>query len=199
MGSGKSALAEVLARCGAEVIDADQLARSVVRPGSPGLESVVRRFGKVVLTDSGELDRTALARIVFNDPAERRALEGLLHPLIRAELEGRLAALAISAERSIVVYMAPLLFESQGDLRLFDLTVTVSAPEDQAIARIVARDRCTAEEARRRRAAQLSDSEKERRATITVVNDGTLEELSRRGTALYRETLKRAAAQKIRR
>jgi dephospho-CoA kinase len=180
--SGKSAVARVWRGRGAVIIDADELARRAVEPGSPALERIVERFGAEVLHD-GELDRAALRTLVFADPAERAALEAIVHPEIarlrRAE-EARLAA----AGEQLVVHEIPLLFEV-GLEREFETIVLVDAPEPVRIARIVASRGISEAEAKRMVAAQLSAERKRAQATHVLDNAGTLDELERAATRLW--------------
>lgn len=129
--SGKSTVAEQWKSLGADVIDADELARLAVIPGSLGLHEVVERFGTEVLLESGELDRKALASMVFNDTRNRKDLEAILHPIIR-----ELSLEKIKSSKSkLVVYVIPLLVETQSNLP-FDYVVTVEAPESVRLERL---------------------------------------------------------------
>jgi dephospho-CoA kinase len=129
--SGKSTVAEQWQALGADVIDADELARLAVVPGSEGLNLIVSRFGKSVLLENGELDRKALAAIVFDNEHDRKELESILHPIIR-----RLSLKKIeSSDSEIVVYVIPLLAETKDHLP-FDFVVTVEAPESTRAERL---------------------------------------------------------------
>jgi len=175
IGSGKSTVSDHLARHGAVVIDADDLARRAVDPGTPGLAKVVERFGSTVLASDGTLDRQALAAIAFHDDTARRDLEAILHPEV-----ARLFAEAVEPYRAsdrVVVYSVPLLVESHLD-RAFDMVLTVSAAEQTRVTRLV-RDRGMAEQdVRGRIRAQATDDEREAAADLVIRNDGTLEDLS---------------------
>lgn len=190
--SGKSTVARVWQRLGAPVIDADVLARRAVAPGSAAVRRIAEEFGSGVLDEAGGLDRAAMRRIVFRDPAARAKLESIVHPEVgrlRAEEEARLEA----EGESIVVHDIPLLFEAGLD-REFDAIVLVDAPEQVRLERLV-RDRGLAEdEARRMIDAQMPASEKRRRADYVIENEGTLEALEREAEAVWRELRRRAAA-----
>jgi len=137
IGSGKSTVARMLEARGAVVFDADILAREAVAPGTPGHDAVVARFGADVLAPGGEVDREALAAIVFADPAARRDLEAIVHPEVR-----RLFAEGCEAHRdteAVVVFSAPLLVET-GMHSAFDVLVVVSAPVQTQVERLL-RDR----------------------------------------------------------
>ena len=192
IGSGKSAVAERLERCGAFVIDADILARRVVEPGTPALRQIVEHFGSTIVHKGGVLDRKKLGEIVFNSPPERRWLEGCLHPRIRERFEAELAAHLMTlpspppvGTRHLVIYVVPLLFESPTPRTEFDYTVVVSANREISRQRVVARDRCTAELAERKLAAQLPIEQKVALADYTIKNEGSLEELDRAVASLY--------------
>jgi dephospho-CoA kinase len=130
--AGKSAVAELWSSLGAEVIDADVLARKIVAPGSDALKDIVQHFGPQVLLPSGELDRTKLAELVFKNPDERLVLESFTHPRIKELAEFLIA----SSQSPIVVYVIPLLVESGSQLP-FDFVVTVEAPEKDQVERMV--------------------------------------------------------------
>ncbi len=190
IGAGKSTVGRMLAARGAVVVDADELARQAVEPGTPGHARVVERFGERVLAPDGSIDRRALAGIVFADRAARRDLEAIVHPEV-ARMFAEEAARHRGTDR-VVVYVAPLLVET-GHADAFDVLVVVSAPEEQQVERLV-RDRgMTPEEVRARIAAQLPGAEKVRRADVVVDNAGSLEELERRVDALWRDLRARAA------
>ena len=173
IGSGKSTVSAMFRELGAQVIDADQVARDVVEPGTPGLEEAARRFPGV-LDPSGHLDRAALGRRVFADPAERRALEGILHPRIREEVARRTEALA-RAGVTVALYDAALLIEN-GLHRGLDGVILVSAPEAVQRARLAARDGLDEAAITARLAAQLPLAHKRAHATWVVDNGGSLDE-----------------------
>jgi len=181
--SGKSTVSSMLRALGAVVIDADQLARDVVAKGTPGLQAVVEEFGPSVLTDTGELDRPAVARVVFADDSARKRLEGIVHPLVFEEIV-RLEAEAPAG--ALVVHDIPLLAESgRGDT--FDAVVVVDAPPELQVSRMV-RDRgWTEEEARSRMGAQASREDRRAVATYVIENTGSLEELRREVEDVYKQ------------
>ena len=176
IGSGKSTVADLLARHGAVVIDADDLARRAVDPGTPGLTQVLERFGPDVLSSDGTLDRNALARVAFADDGARRDLEAIVHPEV-----ARLFTKAVEPYRDtdrIVVYSVPLLVESGLD-RAFDVVVTVSAAEETRIERLVRGRSMAEEDVRGRMGAQANDEEREAVADIVIRNDATPADLAR--------------------
>jgi dephospho-CoA kinase len=171
--SGKSAVAAILTELGAVVIDADVLAREAVAPGSDGLAEVVAVFGPRVLTRAGELDRPAIARMVFGDAAARRRLEGIIHPRVRAraaELE------AAAPEGALVVHDIPLLVET-GQADGFDAVVVVDAPVETQVDRMTRLRGMTRADAEARVAAQTTREARRTAATYVIENTGTLEDL----------------------
>lgn len=175
--TGKSTVAALLAERGAVVIDYDDLARRVVEPGSAGLAAVADEFGPGVLRADGTLDRAELGRLVFADPAGRRRLEGLLHPLIRAWA----AALEAEAHRergagAVVVHDVPLLVET-GMADDFDVIVVTDVDPAEQVSRVMARDGLSQQEARARVAAQVGRRERLARATHVVDTSGPVEAL----------------------
>ena len=179
--SGKSTVSAILAELGAVIIDGDKLAREVVEKGEPGLAQVVEAFGPEVLTSDGDLDRAKVGRIVFNDDAKRKVLEGIVHPLVFE----RYAALEASApEDGIVIHDIPLLAET-GRADTFEAVIVVETPAELQIERMI-RDRgWTQEDAESRIAAQATPEQRRAIATYLIVNTGTREELRSRVEAVY--------------
>jgi len=189
--SGKSAVARVWAEAGVPVVSADELARRVVEPGSPGLDEVVDAFGEGILAPDGSLDRGALRKRVFRDEEARRRLEAILHPRIEA-LRRRWLEERRREGEALVVAEIPLLFEVGLD-DAFDVTVVVHAGREERLRRLV-EDRGLAEdEARRMIDAQLDPEEKRRRADAVLENDGTVAELEERARRLLDRLRSRAA------
>ena len=191
IGSGKSTVARMLEERGAVVFDADLLAREAVEPGTPGHAAVIERFGADVLAPGGELDREALASIVFADPAARRDLEQIVHPEVR-----RLFAEGSEAYHDtdrIVVFSAPLLVES-GMHTAFEILVVVSATVATQIQRLM-RQRGMSEPAIRARIdAQAPLEDKAAVADFLVDNEGTLAELQSQVERLWHDLSARAVA-----
>jgi dephospho-CoA kinase len=182
IGSGKSTFSELLRARGAAVIDADRLARDAVAPGSPGLADVVRAFGDEILDAAGGLDRKRMAARVFADPAQRKALEAIVHPRVREAMAAEVQRLA-AAGAPLVIYDVPLLYEAGRD-RDVEAVIVVWAPREAQLARLAARDGLSVADAEARIAAQLPLDEKARRADFVVVNDGTVEALGAKADAL---------------
>jgi dephospho-CoA kinase len=165
------------------VIDADLIARELVRPGSPALGQLARRFGPRVLR-SGELDRAYLRELVFRDPGQRQRLEAVLHPLIRQEIQLRIAA--CGAPYCIVVI--PLLFET-GQTDLVDRVLVVDAPAEVQVQRTRDRDGVSADQVRAILAAQVDRDARLRQADDILVNDGALEGLDQQVARLHTKYL----------
>lgn len=185
IGAGKSTVSQVLRELGAVVVDSDQLARQVVEPGTPGLAEVVSVFGAGVLAEDGALDRAALAEIVFaSDDADaaRSRLEGIIHPLVRAEFR-RIAAAAPAG--SVVVNDIPIL-RTQAAAAQFDTVVVVVADEPVRVARLIDRG-LTEADARARIAAQIPDAERVTLADSVIHNNGDEENLRDQVVRLWQE------------
>jgi dephospho-CoA kinase len=188
--SGKSTVADQWQRLGAEVIDADELARVAVAPGSAGLRKVVETFGSKLLLETGELDRRALANLIFNESSKRKKLESILHPIIRQLAEERIQ----KSNSELVVYVIPLLVEAQTDL-LFDFVVTVEAPDHVRAQRLVTNRGLTPEEATSRIMAQASSVERANVADRILNSNQDLELFLKASRQLFAE-LEKMAAQK---
>ncbi|MFZ9844356.1 MAG: dephospho-CoA kinase [Candidatus Nanopelagicaceae bacterium] len=190
IGSGKSLVGEILEELGALVIDSDQLAREVIERGSPGYEEVVNAFGDSILSE-GQIDRSKLAAVVFNETDLRKKLESIIHPLVREAAEKLARKLPSGA---ILINQIPLLVESDGAKR-FDYVVTVSADEEIRRERLRLRG-LKDYEITQRIAAQVSDSQREKIANYIIRNDGSIDELTRAVEALMaNELLPRAQKQ----
>jgi len=177
IGSGKSTVGKLLVQRGAALVDADQLAREVVEPGTEALARVVERFGRDVLSADGRLDRKALASIVFHDDDARLDLNAIVHPAVGALMAERLTALAPTDE--IAVLDIPLLVEGGARERYPVAGVLViDSPVDLAVERLVALRQMDRLDAERRAAAQASRSDRLAQADYVVLNIGTLPELA---------------------
>ncbi len=181
--AGKSTVARRWVENGAIEIDADQVARQVVEPGTPGLKAIVEKFGSDLLTESGELDRKALGKLIFSDQDKRELLNSILHPLIKERTRQLLSEMP---EQAIVVYNVPLLVEAAVD-HAFDLVVTVEAPEEEQIRRLVRNRGLTETDARNRIAAQAKPVERAARADRILNSNQDINLLLRDADALWRE------------
>ncbi len=181
--TGKSTAARRFARAGLAVIDADRLARDVVRPGTPALAEIAAAFGPEVIRPDGSLDRERLGRIVFADPRARARLNAIVHPRVHEEAERRFAEARRRHPGGVVVYDVPLLFETGSEGR-FDLVIVVYTPRAVQEARLAARDGLDLAEARRRVDAQMDIDEKAARAHVVLENTGTPADLEGQVDAL---------------
>jgi dephospho-CoA kinase len=188
IGSGKSAVARLFSGWGAEVIDADVLARQVVAPGTPGF-ALIAELWPFVVTAQGSLDRAALSHIVFADAAARDRLTAIVHPRVR---EAAAALEAAAPAGAIVVHVVPLLFESDY-WRRCDVNVLVVAPAAVRIARVMARDGLTPAEVEARIAAQIDPQRAAALADFVIENDADIATLEARARRVY-DALRRPAA-----
>jgi dephospho-CoA kinase len=187
IGSGKSAVTDHLETLGITVVDADKVARVVVEPGTSGLAAIAQHFGKDILFANGGLDRAALRKIVFDNPDERKVLEGITHPRIRDEITRQLS----EASSPYVVLSSPLLLES-GQNTLADYVVVVDVPEEVQLKRTMARDDNSEALVQQIMAAQLDRQTRLSRADASIMNDTSLEELYERVEALHEDLLLKA-------
>jgi dephospho-CoA kinase len=191
IGSGKSTVARLLERRGAVVIDADQLAREAVAKGTPGFDRVVATFGTTVLTPDGDLDRGALAARIFSDPAEKAALEAIVHPEVARRFGERVGSLRTSDR--VVVYVTPLLVEL-GLAPAFDVVIVVTASPHLRISRVASDRGLSPDDVRERMAAQATDEQRMEVADVLVDNDGSLAELEPQVDRLWGDLVARARA-----
>lgn len=190
---GKSFVSNVLAGLGCRVLDADDVARSVVEPGTEGLRAVVEAFGDEVLREDGSLDRARLGAIVFASDEKRRLLNSILHPLIMREQDEWMRRCEDEEPQGVAVIDAALLIES-GGYRRFDKVLVVHCRADVQIERLMLRNKLSREEAERRIAAQMPQAEKLLYADFSVDTSGDFEETRRQVVAVYENLSQLAAA-----
>lgn len=183
IGSGKSLAAQFFSQLGALVIDADQLARSVIERGSEGFDEVLLRFGDTVLKN-GDIDRVALGQIVFLNPEAKKDLEEIIHPRIRAEFEEAVASLNPG---QIMVYEIPLLVETNAADR-FDFVITVESDAELRKQRLRARGMFHAD-IEKRMASQASEDQRRAIADCVLTNDGSEDELLRQVENVWESTI----------
>ena len=181
IGSGKSTVSAMLARRGAVIIDADALTHELQRSGTPVFEAIVDRFGTGIVTPEGELDRPALAALVFGDPDELADLNAIVHPAVGAEIMARMAAEADTDH--VVVLDVPLLVES-GRSDMAGLVV-VDVATDVAVERLAGQRGVSEADARARMSRQASREARLAVADRVVDNNGTREDLERQVEALW--------------
>jgi len=176
--AGKSTVARLFQEHGARVVDADQLAREVVMPGSPGLAEIVETFGEDVLAPDGSLDRKRLGAVIFGDDEKRRALEQITHPRIAQLSMQRMAEIA-NSDAPYGLYEAALLVE-KGSYKMMAGLIVVASSDAVQLARVMARDSLDEPSARARIASQMPQSEKVAVAQWVIWNDGDLDALGAR-------------------
>jgi dephospho-CoA kinase len=181
--SGKSMVASMFAQLGADVIDADRLARDVVEPGQPALQEIASTFGRDILLPDGRLDRGKLGRIIFADPVARGTLNAITHPRIRERMDAEIAAR--QSGPGVLIVDIPLLFENERTDRV-ETVIVVWVDTETQLRRLVERDELSEHDARQRIAAQIPLDEKRARADVVIDNSGSRENTRRQVDAIYR-------------
>ena len=191
---GKSFVLDVLRELGARTIDADQIARECVEPGTPGIAAVVKEFGDAVLDVNGSVDRPKLGAIVFADKAKREKLNSILHPFIIATQDAIIQEWRNETPNAVAVIDAALMIESGGYQRFDKLIVVHCQPEIQ-VHRLMKRNHLSREEAELRIKSQMPQEEKIKFADYLIDTSGEFAETRRQVEALW-ETLQSLAAHK---
>ncbi len=188
IGTGASTVAQMFKELGAIVIEADQVGREVVAPGSETLQKIVGIFGPKVLAKDETLDRQKLADIIYKDEAARRRLNALLHPLIRRRIVEEIGRLRDEQPDAIVIVDVPLLLDTTGP-EAFELDGVIVVSTDRAtqVKRLRSRDKISAEDAERRLAAQRAVAEKAEDADWVIDNSGSEEETRRQVDMMWEE------------
>jgi dephospho-CoA kinase len=181
IGSGKTTVAKLFETLGAGLVDTDEIAHELTRPGAAALERIRRRFGDDYLTNQGTLDRARLRALVFRDPAARRDLEAILHPLIRAEASERVRA----SPASYVILVVPLLIETGAWSDQVQRMLVVDCDENTQIQRTMARSGLSADEVRAIMATQAERAQRLEAADDIILNDGGLAELGEQVRRLH--------------
>ncbi|MCS5719460.1 dephospho-CoA kinase [Herbiconiux sp. CPCC 205763] len=190
--AGKSTVARRFAEHGAVVLDADQLAREAVEPGTPGLAAIRDRFGDSVIAADGTLDRPALGAVVFGDEQARLDLNGITHPEVARLLKQRLEATRAVDPDAVVVYDVPLMVESGGRRGgLFEHVVVVESPAEMRISRLVELRGMSRDEAERRIRSQATDEERRAIADTVIDSSGTLDQTLEQVDAAWESVQKR--------
>lgn len=189
IGSGKSLVAERFMRHGAALVDTDAIAHQLTGPGGAAIEAIRRAFGDGVIAADGRMDRAAMRARVFADPAQKKVLEGILHPMIQQEAQRQLAALAVPPYTLVAV---PLLVESGHWQQRVDRVLVVDCPEDVQVTRVMARSGLTAEQVRAIMASQATRAQRLAVADDVIDNGGSLEETAAQVERLHRAYLEMA-------
>lgn len=173
--SGKSTVSRMLKERGALIVDADQISREIVMPGSPVLQQIAEAFGSDILQGDGTLDRKRLGAIIFADDDKRRTLNAIMHPPIRAHMMQQMNEYETAYPQRLVVADIPLLYESNLQ-HMFEEVVVVYVPETVQIKRLMQRDGISEEHAKERIASQMPLSDKRERADVVIDNSRSLED-----------------------
>ncbi len=177
IGSGKSEVSNILKeQFKIPIVDADAISEDIVKPGRKGLQAVFQSFGKEVITPDGELDREILRQKISRNDDDMRLLNSILHPLIESEVKEQIEHYTRLGEKYIV-YDCPLLFEAHQE-KFVDLTIVVVCDDDERINRVMKRDSCTKEDARKMIAIQMPQNQMVSKADVVIDNNGTLEDLN---------------------
>jgi dephospho-CoA kinase len=196
--SGKTTVSRVLEEEGAYLIDADQIARELVRPHTPAWKKLVKAFGRDILREDGSIYRKKLADKVFADLRQRRLLNQILHPGIRKEMERRAKDIGQKDPEAVVVIDAPLLVEL-GDHRKMDKLIVVTSTRTQQIKRLKERDGIGPEEALRIVSSQMPVEDKVRLADFVIRNEGSFQETKKKTREVFQELKKGVVHKKKRR
>jgi dephospho-CoA kinase len=172
IGAGKSTVADLFSKRGAVVIRSDELARQVIEPQTPGFKQVTSRFGNEIVNDEGNIDRTKLAQVVFNDDVALKDLENIVHPLVRERTNQLMSE---QTSETIIVNEIPLLLEKKME-SLFDFLVIVISSEKNRLERLSQKG-VLEEQAKARMAKQVNDQDRKAAADFLIVNDGNLDQL----------------------
>ncbi len=185
--AGKSTISQLLAERGAAILDADKVGHEVYKPGTEGFRRVAGAFGDRVVGTDGEIDRKALGAIVFAEPAQRERLQSIVWPVMKEIMRDRLDALR-SAGVDVAVLEAAVLLEA-GWQDLVDHVWVVTVPEAMAEARLMTRNGLSSEQAKARIAAQLTNDERTKHASVVIDNSGTVEQAAHRVAALWDQVM----------
>ena len=189
IGSGKSAAAGMFEELGAAIVDTDQIAHELTRPGGAAMPAIRGRFGAEYIAEDGGIDRTRMRRLVFGDPDAKKKLEAVLHPLIREESLARIAA----NTQTYVVAVVPLLLETGAYREITDRVLVVDCAEDRQVQRAMQRSGITEDGVRAIMTAQLPRAERLARADDVLSNDGSLAHLRRQVRQLHAKYLELAS------
>lgn len=190
--TGKSTVAAIFQQAGARLIDADRIARKLVRPGAPAYSDIRAHFGTGILLPGGEIDRTRLAEIIFSNSDQQHLLESIVHPRVKAEAARQLARIRHRHPASTVIFDVPLLFES-GMNRGLEEIIVVYTPADIQVRRLMTRDGLTEAAALARIRAQMPIETKKALATRVIDNSGSFESTRAQTIEIYRQLAAQSA------
>jgi dephospho-CoA kinase len=182
--TGKSTVSALLEKAGAVIIDADRIARQVVKKGLPAYREIIENFGESILLPDGEINRSALGDIIFNDPQKKQLLNRIVHPHVRKEQNRQLKGIEKKDPGAIVILDIPLLIETQTYRDLSEVIV-VYAPEHIQMKRLMQREDISKSDALARIRSQIPIEEKKDKATIVIDNSGTRENTRKQTLKLF--------------
>jgi dephospho-CoA kinase len=183
--SGKSTVSRILKNAGAVIIDADRIARDVVKKGLPAYREIIDTFGDKLLAPGGEIDRSVLGDIIFNDPRKKQLLDRIVHPHVRKETNLQLKHIEKNHPNSIVILDIPMLMEAQMHKELSDVIV-VYVPEDTQVKRLIQRDGISEADALARVRSQMPIEEKKDLATIIIDNSSSRENTHKQTLEIFK-------------
>lgn len=184
--TGKTHVGSVFRRLGCWVIDADEVARTVVEPGQPAYQEIEQEFGAEVISPKGTLDRARLGTLIFSDPQKRLRLNAIVHPRVMAEIQRRLGELEASGAGGIVIVDGALIIEA-GVQAFFDKLIVVYCDREQQVRRLRQRDGLSRQEALQRIQSQMSTQEKRKYADFEIDTSGTFEQTEQQVVNIYRQ------------
>ena len=184
IGSGKSTISDLFADLGVDVIDTDEIARTLTSAGQPAVRQIEEQFGHELVANDGSLDRDRMRQIAFSDPDARQALQNILHPMIRAEVQRQLSTTA----KPYALVVVPLLVESRG-YKFANRILVVDCTEEQQIERVMQRSRLSRDQVRAIMATQASRSERLSAADDVIHNEGGIAELRSQVEKLHQQYL----------
>ena len=188
IGSGKTAVSDLLAKLGAGIVDTDLIAHQITAPHGAAISAIEKHFGSDFIAADGSLDREKMRTLVFTDPAARKSLEAITHPLIRTETIRQASQLERDGVQYLV-FVVPLLLESGSWMTLIDLLVVVDCPEETQIQRVMQRSNLPREDVERILMAQASRAERLKHADMVIENQGSLKDLEVEVQSLHQKIL----------
>ena len=186
--TGKSTVSDILENAGAVIIDADRIARQVVKKNLPAYRQIVDSFGESVLLPDGEIDRTALGHVIFNDPRKKQLLNTIVHPQVRKETKRQLRRIEKNDPNALVILDIPLLYET-GMHRNLSEVIVVYAPEHAQVKRLMQRDQISEEDALARIRSQMPIEQKKSRATLVIDNSGTVKNTRKQTLKIFQRLM----------
>ena len=189
--SGKSTVCGFLRDAGARIVDADKIARAVVRQGTPAYDEICSYFGGTILQPDGGIDRERLGDIIFNDPEKKARLDAIVHPRVFEQSAHMIDRIAVQAPDAVIILDVPLLLEAGMEKDLAEVIV-VYVPETLQLKRLMKRDGIGEKAAMARIRSQMPIEEKRRRATIVIDNSGAMETTQRSALAVFKRLQKKA-------